>query len=241
MNNKKLTTDIKEGLIDVFLFDLDGTLYSSKAGIEFKIKSQMWQSLSYFLNVSVEEAHKIIWNSIQKYDNEVVALRKLSVDVEAFYHHVYSNLSIDTIKPYLNLDNTLERISLSKINLLLLTNSSKIHIKRVLESLNLSDVWKNTYSFEDMNYNRKPDKIVYKKIIQKEKITPSRTIYFDDSLPNLYTAHKLGFKTILVSNGLVKEPHFMELHYRVKHEVPEFVDNYTFDIVKTLQDLTSII
>lgn len=63
-----------------------------------------------------------------------------------------------------------------------------------------------TYYFDGMvtsfeAHSMKPDRKIFMDVIEKFGITPSQTIFFDDSEANCEAAEKLGFKTIHVAPG----------------------------------------
>lgn len=237
MINNLLKQRWAKNKIHTLLLDLDGTLYSSKAGIENEIKPQMWRCLSEELSIDIEEAKRRMWACIEKYEHEAIGLRAdYNIDLDEFYNKVYTSIDISRIVPYEGLVQVFENLS-RKVSIVVFTNSAKIHASRVLDRLDLSNFVSRVISFEDNNYIRKPDKRAFQSIINLNKIVPRSTIYIDDSLPNLWTAHNLLFWSLLVSNGLVEQPYFMEMHMRVKHLAPEFIYGHDFNIVNLLNSL----
>lgn len=239
MNNKIdfLKEKINTLAIAHVVFDLDGTLYSSKAGMEFKIKPRMWSCLAEELNISVKKAHKLLWQCIQDYEDEAIGLQeRFGIDPDKFYQTVYDGLDVSGVRLYEGLPDRLRQLSL-KIPISLITNSNKTHAYRILKKLGLYEFFTSVFSFEDNNYVRKPDKRAFDALVEKLGISPKEILYFDDSMPNLWTAYKMGIFTVLVSNQLAEPPMFMEMHMRVRHEVPEFVDYATHDIVATLSEI----
>ena len=220
---------------NTLLFDLDGTLYSSQSGVEDLIKPRMRSVLANILNITENEAQKLLWQFNQDYINESIGLQNLGIDLYQFYEQVYSQISLKNIVPYNELSEILLKFS-SKYRICLLTNSSRIHAQRVLKHLNLINAFSLVVGFEDNLFVRKPDMRAFKNLIESKQIIPAETIYFDDSLPNLYSAYRLNYRTVLVSNQIAQPPKFKELHFRVEHDVPEFVSSFTFDLVKYLKE-----
>lgn len=95
----------------------------------------------------------------------------------------------------------------SKYRLFLFSNTNAIHV----------DAFRNIYSkafnnayfddhFEKAYYSqvlgmRKPDKTSYQYIIDENKLDPSRTVFIDDSLPNIEGAISAGLKGIHIKPG----------------------------------------
>lgn len=224
--------------IDNLLFDLDGTLYPSTANIEHSIKPSMRKILSSYLKCSIDAAHDKLWTIIkdQRYENEAYGLDELGIPLEKFYSDVYKNLDLSKISKNDNLKKEIDRLS-ENYNLALMTNSSITHAERLLKYFDIYDKFDVIMGFESLNFIRKPKRQAYIKALEITNFIPDKTLYFDDSIPNLYVAYELGMNTCLVSNGLVEPPYFYELHYRMKHLPPDFVNitSYSLDeVLKTI-------
>lgn len=213
------------------LFDLDGTLYSSKAMIESQIRPLMWSKYAEFRNFdNLEQARKELWQLILKYEHEAIGLQKEhGIDPIEFYTAVYSNIDLTSIVIYSDLKHLIKELS-KKYDLYLMTNSSKVHVTRVLKYLDLQEFFPNSISFEDNEFRRKPDKFCYENFLRNYKINPAEVLTIDDSMINLYMSYNLGFGTCLVSNGLSDPPFFYEQHIQVEHLSPKFLDYNSYSI-----------
>lgn len=89
----------------------------------------------------------------------------------------------------------------------LLSNTNAIHVrafnktvKQVSNQDSLSFCFDKVYYSHEMGL-RKPDVAIYEHVLSEKKLTPSRTLFFDDLLPNLEGAKQAGLQTHHVINA----------------------------------------
>ncbi len=89
-----------------------------------------------------------------------------------------------------------------KYRVFLLSNTNSIHFKEVEQILNrqhgirqFSDIMEGVVLSYEVNL-RKPDLKIYDHIARKYRLEPTRTLFIDDSLPNVEGARQLGFAGI---------------------------------------------
>lgn len=230
---------LRNNEIKAVVFDLDGTLYSSKAGLEFQIKPQMCAQTANQLGVSEAEARQLLARYRDEFRSSVLGLREYhGINPADFLNAVYGNLDRSVIVPYLGLADQIKSLS-QLCSIYLLTNSNRLHALDVLSRIGLTDTFMEIYSVEDNDYIRKPNAEAYQTLLQNLGFAPESILCFDDSYPNLEVAHGMGLRTALVSNGIVEPPLFWEMHKRETHAAPEFVDLFTFDLTNLLTSLCS--
>ena len=85
--------------------------------------------------------------------------------------------------------------------LYLLSNTNSIHIEYLRKRENSKfDKFENSFAKVYYSYQmqcRKPDSIIFEKVITDLKINPQETLFVDDMKDNIETAEKLGFQTWL--------------------------------------------
>lgn len=100
----------------------------------------------------------------------------------------------------------LKRLS-TQYNLYLLSNTNVIHKKAFEDQLYDSTGLNNIDSFFIRPYYshliglRKPHLEVFDFIVKDAGILPQETLFVEDTLPNLESAAKLGFKSVLINKG----------------------------------------
>lgn len=219
-----LRKKILDGQIKYVLFDLDGTLYSSKCGIEFQIPPLMVKQTSITLSIEKEEAKKLLRTYREEFKSSVLGLEKYhSINPFEFYQRVYDEIDISPIEQYLGLKGHLEELS-KVVKIYLLTNSNQSHVNRVLSMLDIQQYFEKAFSVEFANFIRKPNPVAYEIAVKNMGAIPSEVINIDDSFLNLEVANKIGLYTILVSNGIADPPMFWEMHKKVFHKAPDYVN-----------------
>jgi putative hydrolase of the HAD superfamily len=214
---------IKTPLIKHVLFDLDGTLYSSKSGIEYQIVPLIVKHTALVLSIAECEAKVLLRNYRQEFKSTVLGLQKYhNIDPVKFFETVYNDINVETIRKYDGLQDNIELLS-KGMSLHLLTNSNRTHANRILKKLGLFQYFTNIFSVENANFIRKPEPIAYLTALKNISAKPNELVTIDDSYLNLVTANNLGISTILVSNGISKPPLFWEMHEKIYHEAPNFV------------------
>ena len=92
-----------------------------------------------------------------------------------------------------------------KYSLFLLSNTNKIHQKEYLDTFKNSfdskfnDLFKKAYYSHEIGV-RKPDKAVFKFILEDSNLVAGETLFVDDALSNIEGAQKVGIKTYHVQN-----------------------------------------
>lgn len=234
---RRLKRRIEEGSIRGAVIDLDGTLYSGKAGVEFQIIPKMAEHTSRMLDVDLKTAKRLLLQYRRKYRSGVLGLRDHhGLDPHALYEAVYSDLDLAAVSPYPGLVSALTGFARS-VPLSLLTNSAGSHARRLLRHLEIEEVFTTVIGVEDNDFIRKPHREVYENISRRLQLEPEAIIVVDDSFLNLWTASGMGMHTVLVSNGIADPPMFWEMHLRMQHPVPGFVDFAEFDISNALRQL----
>lgn len=232
-----LRTKIRNGQIKHILFDLDGTLYSSKSGIEFQIPSMMVKHTANVLSIEKEEAKVLLRKYREEFKSSVLGLEKFhGVNPTEFYKLVYDDIDISPIEKYDGLQHHLEQLS-KVVKLHLLTNSNSTHASRVLKILEVEQYFESVFSVEFANFIRKPNPQAYEIAIRNMNATPSEIINIDDSFLNLKVANEIGLHTILVSNGIAEAPMFWEMHKKVFHEAPNYVNGSFQKINDAIEEL----
>ena len=180
------------------LIDLDNTVYSGNSKIFSQIDLKMKDFISARLKVSKEEAY-----SIQKkyFLENGTTLRGLmlyhNVEPEYFLKYVH-NIKLDSINTNFVLKKEMQKFKGKKI---IFTNGTLEHATRVLKRVGVFEEVNNIFDIKDANYIPKPEKITYKKVVNKFNLIPHNTIMIDDIKVNLITAKKLGIKTVLVGSN----------------------------------------
>jgi|GEM_PF-4386385 len=209
------------------------------ASVESQIKHAMWRGYGQYKNISdLNEARAELWNLISRSVPEAEAISKeLNIPAREFYNEVYSSLDITAVEHNAQMVYALQSLKEKGYTLCVMTNSGRIHLDRILRKLQLDEFFDYKFSFEDNDFLRKPDKSCFNNFLTVVGESAEHVLAIDDSMPNLYVCYNMGMNTCITSNGLATPPMFRELHMRVEHLKPDFVDFETFDLSNFLINL----
>lgn len=232
---------LRAGQVGAFLFDLDGTLYSSTAGLEDQIRPGMRRRVSELLGISEDEARELMMHYRSEYGHGVLGLQaEHSIDPERFLADVFDRLDRSVIEPYPDLPRVLAAAA-ERVELFLITNSNRSHAEAVLSLLGVRSHFARVFAVEDAGFRLRPQPDGYQKFLKVTGYQPSAIAAFDDSYLNLEVANQMGMYTVLVSNGLVPYPDFWEMHRRERHSAPPWISDSAPDVCVFLEqalDLT---
>jgi putative hydrolase of the HAD superfamily len=117
-----------------------------------------------------------------------------SVDPHAYLDEVH-DVSLDSLIPDPDLRTALFRLPGRR---LVFTNGSARHAERVLEHLNLADLFEDVFHLEAADLIPKPKPEAFFRLIARHAVTPASAAFFEDSVRNLAPAAELGMTTVLV-------------------------------------------
>ena len=222
--------------INAIIFDFDGTLYPSSAGIESKIKHRFRVCAQKRIGLSEKEIQKLLHRYRIEYRSSILGLKERhGVDPFEFYEELYGGLDISTMVPKPNLMEGLKRLS-ARVPLYVFSNSNRSFVLRGLSHLGLKDSIADVFTVEDNNFIRKPHREVYVATIKRLGIPAEKILMFDDIPSSLQTAKEVGFITILVGNGL-RESGFVDLHTGEEYETaPGWCDYAAQDIAQFIEE-----
>lgn len=175
-----------------WVFDYDNTLYHPNCGVLDKIDVLIEEYIMDALDVTKEEAHYIREKYYRTYGTTVQGLiENHSINPHEYFDYIMNE---DTVPLFdANTKRILEALPGEKT---IFSNGTKTHIMRGLTILGITDFFTKIYDIHDINYISKPDVKPYRMV---EQGIDDDIIFIDDSLPNIITAHSIGWKSILIN------------------------------------------
>lgn len=89
---------------------------------------------------------------------------------------------------------------------LLLTNGSTRYAHEILAALGLAQVFERVIAIEDMQngkrWHAKPDAIVLRRILRRERIAPAQAVLVEDTRTHLKRYRRLGVRTVWMTGHL---------------------------------------
>ena len=184
--------------IDVWLFDLDNTLYPASCRLFDQIDRAMGQYVADLLSLEPVEARAL---QKQYFREHATTLRGLmthhNIDPHD-YLSVVHDIDHTPVQPNPRLDAALERLPGRK---LIFTNGSVPHAEAVLERLGVTRHFEAIFDIVASDFIPKPDLAPYHELLRRHGIAPNRTFFAEDSARNLVPAHALGMTTLYVQHG----------------------------------------
>ena len=187
---------------DLWVFDLDGTLYDDK------LAHAQWQRLvtvyiARRFNLPDKEADLFLRRLKQKWQTPfslVAWKREYNSGVEELIQETYLRIDLavcEIASPDVERRRALEVLSERKI---VFSNSPRGHIEQVLHYGGLLDLFSGTIGMQELGYCAKPEQRAFEIV---EELYPDfdRIFFCDDDEKNLAVARERGWKTFWFAPG----------------------------------------
>lgn len=181
--------------VDVWLFDLDNTLYPASCRLFDQIDEKMGAFICEFLGVDLPEAR-----ALQKryYHAHGTTMRGLmdnhGLDPAVFLDFVHA-IDHSPVEAAPSLDAALSALPGRK---LIYTNGTVAHADAVLDRLGIPHHFEAIFDIVASDYVPKPNITPYQTLTAQFGLDPARTVFFDDIAKNLAPAAELGMTTVWV-------------------------------------------
>ncbi len=195
----------------IWIFDLDDTLHNASAHIFPVMNQAMTQYIMDHLDLDENAAHNLRKHYWRVYGATLKGLvRHHQTDPYHFLEetHQLHNLQ-EMVIQVKRLRHMLDQLPGRK---LVFTNAPRSYALRVLDILDIEDVFELIFSVESTKFHAKPSVRGFQQLLKTIKVKASDCIMLEDNLEALKTAKKLGMKTVWVSKKLHK-PSYVD--YRV--------------------------
>lgn len=184
--------------IDHWIFDLDNTLYPSYYGLFDQISANITQYVQNHFDCPREKAIAIQKSYFHKYDTTLNGMMKLqNIDPKHFLDFVH-DVDFSGLDNAPKLAETLNKLPGKKY---IFTNADTPYAKRVIEKLDLDDMFVLICDIVLCDYSPKPKMHAYQTLLNKSDIDPLRAVFFEDMARNLEPAKALGMKTVWINSG----------------------------------------
>ena len=192
----------------VWIFDLDDTLHDASTHIFPVMNRAMTQYIQDQLALDEHKAHHLRQHYWQVYGATLKGLmRHHGTNPHHFLRetHQFENLS-ELVVQTKRLRHLINSLSGRKV---IFTNAPRDYALRVLDLLNITDLFELVFSVESTKFHAKPSVRGFQSLLKSIKAKPRDCIMLEDNLAALMTAKRLGMKTIWMSKKLAK-PNFVD-------------------------------
>lgn len=222
---------------DVWVFDLDNTLYPAECDLFAEIDTRMTEFVARFLRLSTQDARALQKQYYAKYGTTLKGMMTLhGMEPDEFLAHVHE-IDLSPLPQDPALADAINALPGTKY---VYTNGSRRHAERVTDYMGLSACFSGLFGIEDSAYIPKPNSDAYDAFLAQYHIDPKRAVFFEDLSRNLVPAHELGFATVLVQSGKdwSHEP-AVARPAGLGDDQPGHIDYVTHDLTGFLQSLNA--
>ncbi len=181
--------------VDVWVFDLDNTLYSPQSRLFDQIDQRIAEYVARLLKIDVAAARPIQKGYFHRHGTSLRGLMiEHAIDPADYLDYVH-DIDVSVLNPNPALDKALANLPGRK---LIFTNGSSAHSRRVTDRLGISHHFEAVFDISAAIYVPKPEGACYAKFLDQHRIDPKRCAMFEDTPRNLGPAARLGMSTVLV-------------------------------------------
>ena len=181
--------------VDVWLFDLDNTLYPSECNLFAQIDAKMMAYIQDLLGLDAEGARALKRRYFHEHGTTMNGLmHNHGIEPAAFLHFVH-DIDVSPVPHCAELDAALARLPGRKI---VFTNGSVAHAERVMARRGIAHHFEDIFDIVASGYRPKPDAGTYDAVCRRFGVVPARAAMVDDIPRNLEPAHALGMTTVWV-------------------------------------------
>ncbi len=217
--------------VDIWVFDLDNTLYPASSSLFPQIHVKMTEFVQKALNLSKEAASKL---QRDYYYDHGTTLNGLMINhniAPADFLDYVHDIDHSVLEKNTALHASIKALKGKKY---IFTNGTVKHAINTLEPLGLSGLFDDMFDIVGTNYIPKPEKIAFDRFFSYTGLDPQRASMFEDLEHNLQVPHAYGMKTILVTD--VSHPDFSDPEM-VKADQINHVDFVTSNLADFLKPL----
>ncbi|MEL6858960.1 MAG: pyrimidine 5'-nucleotidase [Pseudomonadota bacterium] len=182
---------------DVWVFDLDNTLYPAECDLFAEIDQRMTDFVARFLRLPRDEARATQKQYYAEFGTTLNGLMSMhGMAPDEFLAHVHE-IDLSPLPRTPELAAAIQALPGRKY---VYTNGSRGHAQRVTDYMGLGTVFDGQFAIEDSAFTPKPNQSSYDAFLAQFSIDPSRAVFFEDLARNLAPAHIMGFATVLVQS-----------------------------------------
>jgi putative hydrolase of the HAD superfamily len=184
--------------VDVWVFDLDNTLYPSRSNLFDQIDRRMAEYVSRLLAVDLAVARTIQKSFFHKHGSTLRGLlTEHAIDPHGYLDYVH-DIDLAVIDPAPELDRALARLPGRK---LIFTNGSVPHAERVTERLGIGHHFEAVFDIVLSDFVPKPQPQPYDTFLKRYGVRADRAAMFEDIARNLKPAFERGMTTVWIPGG----------------------------------------
>lgn len=192
--------------VDVWIFDLDNTLYPPSMALFPQIEARMTDYVMRTLSVGRDAADLLRRDWWMRHGTTLAGLMaEYAIDPIAYLDEVH-DIDFSPIVPAPDLAAAIAALPGRK---LVHTNADAAYAVKVLRARGLglaatnapTPLFEAIYGIAETGFHPKPDPRAFDAVIECTGIDPAAAAFFEDDPRNLLVPHRLGMRTVLVGPG----------------------------------------
>ncbi|MEM8597401.1 MAG: pyrimidine 5'-nucleotidase [Pseudomonadota bacterium] len=184
--------------VETWIFDLDNTLYAPSHRLLDQITERMTHYMMRELGIGRPAADRLRNTYFARHGITLTGLiEEHDVDHAHFLEEVH-DIDLSALRPDPALNRGIAGLKARGKRLIIHTNGARGHAARVLERLDLSEVFDAVYAIEDKALRPKPDPRAYARVLTADGFAPERAAMIEDTAANLAEPKRLGMGTVWV-------------------------------------------
>ncbi|NOX39151.1 MAG: pyrimidine 5'-nucleotidase [Alphaproteobacteria bacterium] len=181
--------------VNVWIFDLDNTLYPPEARLFDQIQTLMTQYVMRELDVAVATANQLRDQYWRHYGTTLSGLmHEHDIDPAPYLREIH-DISLANLTQDRALSQAIRKLPGRKI---VYTNGPKFHAERVTQARGLGGIFDVIYGIEHADYRPKPERAAFEQILKQDGSDPNLAAMFEDDARNLSAPHEMGMACVLV-------------------------------------------
>lgn len=183
--------------VDVWIFDLDNTLYPPEMALFPQIEQRMTAYVMRLLRVEHGHADRLRRDYWRRHGTTLAGLMaEHAIDPLAYLAEVH-DIDFAGLAAAPDLAAAITALPGRKI---VHTNADSRYAAKVLAARGL-DLFEAIYGVEETGFHPKPQRASFEAVIAQAGFDPARAAFFEDDPRNLEVPHELGMRTVLVGKG----------------------------------------
>ena len=182
-----------------WVFDLDNTLYKAECGLFDKVHILMGRFIEEKLKLSSGDALGLRSKYYHQYGTTLRGLMlEHQINPDEYLEYVHQ-INYDVVMPNASLRDIIKDLDGKKF---IFTNANYGHVEKVLEKLDMTNIFDGCFDISESNYLPKPHKEIYEAFQNKFNLDNKKTAMFEDLHINLKEPSSMGWETVWVTNNL---------------------------------------
>lgn len=222
--------------IEAWVFDLDNTLYPAGQNLFAQIDVRMTAFIQEALKIDRDEAYRVQKEFLGEYGTTLSGLMNVhGLPPDPFLDFVH-DIDVSILTPDPHLAEALAALPGPKF---IFTNGTVGHAENVANRLGITHLFDDIFDIVAADYKPKPQAEIYPKMLARFGIEAHKSAFFEDMARNLTPAHKIGMKTVLVTQEGEDGVGKMNMPEKYRQHDEAHIDVTITDLTGFLRQLTA--